>query len=213
MKDLKQVANAVSVVNCIASALGVSLKGSKSETWHDLNVWCVQYPADMDISAHLPLIHKEVDERGWQLITIEDTPKENDGQLKRLCATERIPERADRAYHVAPEKALDSISRDGILPSNHDRKLTSFPDTEGKIHVCLKLIPDEGKHNGAKYWHDLFSTDYNQSFVILEIDTTAISPQARMYRDPHSCHGVIIDQIEAINPSHIKIVDRTEYNH
>jgi hypothetical protein len=87
-----------------------------------------------------------------------------------------------------------------LKPSNEERRATTFPDTEGVIHICAKLREVGGK-DSAEWWRDELSKKNrfgNPNWGILQIDMAGLPAEARIYQDMHSVSGVIVDRIDKI---------------
>jgi hypothetical protein len=112
------------------------------------------------------------------------------------------------AYHTTRESIIPLILEEGLLPSSDERKSSSFPDTEGVIHLSERLATD-GDDRGIDWWKVKLQADSKfsgESWEILEVDLNGLGG-ARIYQDPHSHTGICVDNIDCIPPRLIRRLD------
>jgi hypothetical protein len=163
----------------------------------------------LDLNALRPKIKSHLNRIGWQFVTT--------GALIELIGTVTVPSfgiapvirRTVRvAYHATRLCVVTSILKIGLIPSNSERRATSFVDTEGLIHVCEKLKCERGENDSAEWWRDHLSqrNRFNDpSWGILRIDMAGI-PEARVYQDKHSQSGLVVDEIDRIPPRLVTVI-------
>jgi hypothetical protein len=115
------------------------------------------------------------------------------------------------AYHTTRESIIPLILEEGLLPSSDERKSSSFPDTEGVIHLSERL-KTHGDDRGIDWWKVELEADSKyagESWGILEVDLTGLNG-ARIYQDPHSHTGICVDKIDYIPQRLIRRLDLTK---
>jgi hypothetical protein len=154
-----------------------------------------------DVSDYSGQMREELDKIGWQFVTIlnDDQPTATQRRFAMAPITERT---VAISYHTTRASALETIQREGLLPSNPARRQTDYPDTDGRLHVCEALIGD----GSASRWVRIFSRRYNrrpEEYGILRVDLTGL--EARVYLDVRSQYGLIVDRFDRIPSERIKL--------
>lgn len=113
------------------------------------------------------------------------------------------------AYHATRTCVVPAIMTVGLLPSNADRRATTFLDTDGVIHVCEELGVDSNDIGSARWW-GVHLSDNNRfgdrNWNILRLDMRELD--ARVYCDIHSESGLVVDRIANVPPDRISLVNR-----
>jgi hypothetical protein len=154
-----------------------------------------------DVSKYSWQLREELDKIGWQFVTIlnDDQPTAAQRRFAMAPITNRS---VTVVYHTTRASTLEIIQREGLLPSNPARRLTDYPDTDGKLHVCEALTGD----GSASRWVRIFSQRYNrrpEEYAILRVDLTGLG--ARVYLDVRSQYGLIVDRFERIPPERVSL--------
>jgi hypothetical protein len=187
----------------VREVLGTNCLKLFSDDFGGHPVWVVDHPTCFDTSLVMPLLRTQLDEIGWQVMTVH---LEGETPLPWFAVAPLWIEDVKTIYHVAPSRVVPSILRDGLLPSNEARRLTNFPDTLGKIHGSRVLIDRPGVEDGATRRQADFSKKYGQRFSILEVNLTGLPSGARVYRDIHSAWGMVVDRVKRIDPQRLREV-------
>jgi hypothetical protein len=174
--------------------------------------WRFVYARDFDLAGVEKLIRRDLDGIGWHFLTTADDgdPGVFRGEQVRCFGIAPImPRTMTVGYHATRVCVIPQILKEGLLPSNAERRATDYPDTEGLIHVCQQLTHKEGEHGSAEWWKETLSKKNNfddPNWGIIQIDMTQLPTTARVYQDMHSKSGAIVDRIERIPARHITTV-------
>jgi len=100
------------------------------------------------------------------------------------------------AYHATRACVIPVILTEGLLPSNAERRATTFPDTEGVVHACAKLTHAEGENDSAEWRQELSRKNrFNDPhWGIVRIDLAGLSG-AKVHQDLHSQSGLVINRV------------------
>jgi hypothetical protein len=170
----------------------------------------VAHLPDLDLQAAYPALRQGLDAINWQLIDPGTEYVDTDfGEIPTFGIAPILPVEISLAFHATRTVTLQAIFRDGLLPSNEERRATNFPDTAGAIHVCAKLS-HEGDENDSAVWWKAELREKNHSnerdWSIVRIDMSRLKG-ARVHKDMHSKSGIIIDKVERVPPELISVVE------
>jgi hypothetical protein len=152
-----------------------------------------------DVAVFSGQLREELDKIGWQFVTI---PTEDQTAQRRFAMAPITVRTAGVTYHTTRAVALETIQREGLLPSNPAIRQTDYPDTDGKLHVCEALTGD----GSASRWVRIFSQRYSikpEEYAILRVDLIGL--EARAYLDVRSQYGLIVDRFDRIPPERINL--------
>jgi hypothetical protein len=154
-----------------------------------------------DVSDYSGQIREELEKIGWQFVTIlnDDQPTAAQRRFAMAPITNRS---VTVTYHTTRASTLETIQREGLLPSNPARRQTDYPDTDGKLHVCEALTGD----GSASRWVRIFCQRYSrkpEEYAILRVDLAGL--EARVYLDVRSQYGLIVDRFDRIPPERIRL--------
>jgi len=145
-----------------------------------------------DVSQYAGRLKIELDKIDWQFVAI---PTEDQKAQRRFAMAPLTLRPATVTYHTTHSAKVETIQREGLLPSSPAIRQTDFPDTDGKIHVCEALAGD----GSASRWVKIFCGQYSakpEEYCILRVDLTGL--HARVYQDVRSQYGLIVDKIDRI---------------
>ena len=187
----------------VDAVLGKVVKCRLTGQFKGHHILHIGYPADFDLSVVEPRLRQELDAIGWQFVTTGTRLELRDtGEIPSFGVAPILLRAVPVAYHATRACLIPLILKDGLLPSNAERRATTFPDTEGVIHACAKLTHTEGENDSAEWWRQELSNKnrFNDPhWGILRIDLTELAG-ARVHQDMHSQSGLIIDRIDRIPP-------------
>jgi hypothetical protein len=169
---------------------------------HDM--YRIGYSEQVDLSQLEPVLRRELDRLEWQFVTTNSRHELKNGEIVPsfgIAPVVTIPVAV--AYHATRMCVMPNILREGLLPSNRERRATTFPDTEGVIHACVKLHHTGDDNDSAEWWKEELSKTnrFNHpDWGILQIDLSGLL-DVRVYQDMHSQSGIVIDRIERVPPS------------
>lgn len=207
MADITELFFAPLAREIVNEILGPNCLKMASDDFEGHPVWVVDHPPTYDIDAVMPELRTRLDKSGWQVMTVHlaDEPR-----LAWFAFAPIWVEQEKTIYHATPTHLVSAIFRHGLLPSNEARSLTNYPDTLGKIHGSRALFDRPGIEDGATRWRDEFSKKYGVPFSLIEVDLTNLPQEARLYRDIHSAWGLVVDRVNCIPPSALRLVDDAE---
>jgi hypothetical protein len=169
----------------------------------------IGYSPSLDLNALRSEIKAHLNRIDWQFVTTGASIELNGSLVIPSFGIAPIIRRKIRvAYHATRLCVIPSILNIGLIPSNSERRVTSFADTEGLIHVCEKLKCKPGENDCAEWWRDHLSYKNlydDPCWGILRIDLASL-PEARVYQDMHSQSGLVVDEIERIPPNLITLI-------
>ena len=137
-----------------------------------------------------------------ELLGCYTIPTEDQTAQRRFAMAPITPRPATVTYHTTRATVMDTIEREGLLPSSPAIRQTDYPDTDGKIHVCEALTGD----GSASRWVKIFSGRYSRKpddYGILRVNLAGLG--ARVYPDIRSRYGLIVDRIDRIPPDRIRL--------
>ena len=126
------------------------MRGLLKENWQEdggrtnskgHHYWTFDYEPAFDLCEIEREIRRRLDEIEWQFVTISNAVLENGNRKwKWFGIAPILPQSVDVGFHVTRLIAIARILNEGLLPSNQERRATTFPDTERVIHVCRTLM-------------------------------------------------------------------------
>lgn len=190
----------------VRGVLGGHMRYNRSDRVerHGHQFWRIWHAPEFDLAGVEKQLRQELDELGWLLITTGQVIEYKGVELPTFGIAPILPMTVVVGYHATRACLIPLIRQEGLKPSNEKRRATSFPDTEGVIHVCAKLAEDGGK-DSAQWWREELSKKnrFNDpNWGILRINMTGLPAEVRVYQDMHSASGLIMDRIEKI-PGHL----------
>ncbi|MFT3882826.1 MAG: hypothetical protein QM703_24625 [Gemmatales bacterium] len=187
---------AIAVVN---EVLGDSLKGLKPDEIKMHPIYSVIHKAkSMDLTMLRQTLKQEFEKIDWQLVTTNYEYQIHDSIYPSFGIAPIVKKPVRIVYHATKTTTIQKILKEGLLPSNFERSATNFPDTEGVIHACEKLISCE--NNSAEWWMKHLSKNNrfdDPHWGIVRIDLSSLK-NVRVHQDMHSESGLVIDKIDRI---------------
>lgn len=147
-----------------------------------------------------PDLRQTLRQRGFELFRFGSAIESTTFGLGRILPAE-LPA---IGYHATRASVVPLILKVGLLPSNETRRLTSFPDTAGRIHIAPRLRKSEGA-SSAEEWAEMIASNakITEPMALLRIDLSRFTPpSAFIHEDYHSSHGLVIEDVDSI-PSHL----------
>lgn len=128
-----------------------------------------------------------------------DLDDNESAELIELITPKYIWPRPEYVYHVTPVSRMESIHSKGIGVTNAENTRTNFPDTLGRLHTSKVLNYDKyTPGDSAAWWKNHFEFNYKCEFTILKVSLKILPYDARVYEDPRSMWGIIIDRVPPI---------------
>jgi hypothetical protein len=201
--------NPAEVFAAVDALLGKSVKCRLPGQFKGHHILHIGYPEDFDLSALEPQLRQDLDAIGWQFVTTGTRLELRvAGEIPSFGVAPILLRSVPVAYQATRACIIPLILKDGLLPSNADRRATAFPDTEGVIHACAKLTHTEAENDSAEWWRQELSKKnrFNDPhWGIVQIDLTGLRG-ARVHQDMHSKSGLIIDRVDRVPPDLVRQV-------
>jgi hypothetical protein len=166
---------------------------------HRHHFWRIGYAPEFDLAGVKKQLRQKLDELDWQFITTGRVIYKGE-ELPTFGIAPILPIKVAVGYHATRACKIGQIEKEGLKPSNEERRATDYPDTEGVIHICAKLEEVGGK-DSAEWWREELSKKNrfgDTNWGILRIEMSSLPAEARVYQDMHSASGIIVDRIETI---------------
>lgn len=185
--------------------LGAAVRDSRPQvcdtTGH--HYWRFCHAKDFDLLSVKKQIRADLDRIEWLFVTTRDEYDHKGEHLLSFGIAPVLPRKLDVGYHATRSSVIHRAVdlKEGLLPSNEERQMSDYPDTEGAIHVCAKLTGRAEDKDSAEWWMGELpkkSRFMDPHWGILRIDMARLPESARVYQDMHSQTGVVVDRFDQI---------------
>lgn len=192
----------------ISKLLGDNVQRRQTGTYLSHHILRVGYSPTFNLASVQAELRARLDQVGWHVVTTGQVFEIN-GENVPLFGISPILvcEPPSVVYHATRQSVIDRIPQEGLLPSSPERCGTNYPDTEGRIHVCRKLVHNGSENDSAAWWRDeLRRKDRfsDPNWGIVRIDLANVNVPFRIHQDIHSVSGLVIDNVDRIPGYYIK---------
>jgi hypothetical protein len=188
----------------VRDVLRDDLKYNQTGIYNGFHLLRIGYPPAFNLASVEQRLRRELDQIEWLFVTTGERLEVKAESFLSFGIAPILRSQVETAYHATRSCLIDRIcgeQGEGLLPSNAERRATTFPDTEGVIHVCAKLAHEGAENDSAEWWMKELRTRnrFNDPhWGIVKIDMTGLPTGARVYQDMHSSSGLIVDRLTVI---------------